>query len=99
MAERKYDLVLFGATGFTGGLTAEYLAANGPEGLSWALLGRNRGKHFLGWRRPRHEHRDPAQDGLFVGEPGTYRPLAYEKARVGEGDTGLMRQRAGPQAS
>ncbi len=43
-SERQYDLALFGATGFTGGLTARYLAANGPEGLSWALVGRNRGK-------------------------------------------------------
>jgi short subunit dehydrogenase-like uncharacterized protein len=43
-AERQYDLALFGATGFTGGLTAEYLADNAPEGLSWALVGRNRGK-------------------------------------------------------
>ena len=43
-AERKYDLALFGATGFTGGLTAEYLAANAPPGLRWALVGRNRGK-------------------------------------------------------
>jgi short subunit dehydrogenase-like uncharacterized protein len=42
--ERQYDLALFGATGFTGGLTAEYLAANAPEGLSWALVGRNRTK-------------------------------------------------------
>jgi short subunit dehydrogenase-like uncharacterized protein len=44
MAERKYDLALFGATGFTGGLTADYLAANAPAGLRWALVGRNRGK-------------------------------------------------------
>jgi short subunit dehydrogenase-like uncharacterized protein len=43
-AERKYDLVLFGATGFTGGLTAEYLAANAPASLRWALVGRNRAK-------------------------------------------------------
>jgi short subunit dehydrogenase-like uncharacterized protein len=43
-AERQYDLALFGATGFTGGLTAAYLAANAPEGLSWALVGRNRDK-------------------------------------------------------
>jgi short subunit dehydrogenase-like uncharacterized protein len=43
-AERQYDLALFGATGFTGGLTAEYLAANAPEGLRWTLVGRNRGK-------------------------------------------------------
>ena len=42
--ERRYDLALFGATGFTGGLTARYLAENGPEGLRWALVGRNRGK-------------------------------------------------------
>ncbi len=44
MAEPQYDLALFGATGFTGGLTARYLAANGPEGLRWALVGRSRGK-------------------------------------------------------
>jgi short subunit dehydrogenase-like uncharacterized protein len=43
-AERQYDVALFGATGFTGGLTAEYLAANGPADLRWALVGRNRGK-------------------------------------------------------
>jgi short subunit dehydrogenase-like uncharacterized protein len=42
--ERHYDLALFGATGFTGGLTARYLAEHGPEGLRWALVGRNRGK-------------------------------------------------------
>jgi short subunit dehydrogenase-like uncharacterized protein len=35
---------LFGATGFTGGLTAGYLAANAPTGLRWALAGRNRAK-------------------------------------------------------
>ena len=42
--ERPYDVVLFGATGFTGALTAEYLAANAPDGLRWALAGRNMGK-------------------------------------------------------
>ena len=44
MAERAHDVVLFGATGFTGGLTAEYLAEHaGPE-TRWALAGRNRQK-------------------------------------------------------
>ena len=42
--ERDRDLALFGATGFTGGLTADYLAANAPAGLRWALVGRNRTK-------------------------------------------------------
>ncbi|HYI36146.1 MAG TPA: saccharopine dehydrogenase NADP-binding domain-containing protein [Thermoleophilaceae bacterium] len=38
------DIVVFGATGFTGALTAEYLSAALPEGASWALAGRNRQK-------------------------------------------------------
>ncbi len=41
---RQYDLVLFGATGFTGGLTADYLAAHAPVEMCWALAGRNRAK-------------------------------------------------------
>ncbi|MFJ8863115.1 saccharopine dehydrogenase family protein [Streptomyces sp. NPDC102451] len=43
-AERPYDVVLFGATGFVGALTAEYLAAHAPDGCRWALAGRSRGK-------------------------------------------------------
>jgi short subunit dehydrogenase-like uncharacterized protein len=41
---REYDLALFGATGFTGGLTARYLARNAPKQTRWALVGRDRGK-------------------------------------------------------
>lgn len=41
---RPYDLVLFGATGFTGGLTADYLAAHAPATMRWAIAGRNRSK-------------------------------------------------------
>ncbi|MCW2948060.1 MAG: saccharopine dehydrogenase [Actinoallomurus sp.] len=37
--DRPYDVVLFGATGFTGALTAEYLAAHAPA--KWALAGRD----------------------------------------------------------
>jgi short subunit dehydrogenase-like uncharacterized protein len=43
-ASRRYDLALFGATGFTGGLTADYLAAHGPAAMRWALVGRSRTK-------------------------------------------------------
>lgn len=42
--DRPYDLVLFGATGFTGGLSAQYLAAHLPADARWALAGRNRAK-------------------------------------------------------
>jgi short subunit dehydrogenase-like uncharacterized protein len=44
MAERAHDIVLFGATGFTGALTAEYLAAHADAGTRWAMAGRNRQK-------------------------------------------------------
>ena len=44
MADRRFDVVLLGATGFTGALTAEYLAAHAPAELRWALAGRNRAK-------------------------------------------------------
>ncbi|MDQ6607217.1 MAG: saccharopine dehydrogenase NADP-binding domain-containing protein [Actinomycetota bacterium] len=38
---RDHEIVLFGATGFTGQLTAEYLARHAPPGTRWALAGRN----------------------------------------------------------
>jgi short subunit dehydrogenase-like uncharacterized protein len=41
MTTRTFDLVLFGATGFTGRLVADYLARAAPPGLRIALAGRN----------------------------------------------------------
>ena len=43
-SDRPFDIVLYGATGFTGGLVADYLLRNMPEGGSWAVAGRNRTK-------------------------------------------------------
>ena len=43
-SEREFDIVLLGATGFTGGLTADYLARTMPADGRWALAGRNQGK-------------------------------------------------------
>lgn len=43
MTARDLDLVLWGATGFTGQLTAEHLVERGA-GLRWALAGRSRAK-------------------------------------------------------
>ena len=39
---RDHDVVLFGATGFTGGLTAAELGARAPAGCRWAIAGRDR---------------------------------------------------------
>ena len=38
---RDLDIVLVGATGFTGTLAAEHLARTAPSGLRWALAGRS----------------------------------------------------------
>lgn len=42
---REFDLIVFGATGFTGRLVAEYLAARYPDGdVKWAMAGRDPAK-------------------------------------------------------
>ena len=44
MTERDFDVVLFGATGFTGQLVAERLVERAPEGTRIALAGRSLAK-------------------------------------------------------
>jgi short subunit dehydrogenase-like uncharacterized protein len=46
MADRPFDVVLWGASGFTGGLVAEYLARHHgvSAALRWAIAGRSREK-------------------------------------------------------
>ncbi|KAF2201784.1 hypothetical protein GQ43DRAFT_440262 [Delitschia confertaspora ATCC 74209] len=39
--DREYELVLLGASGYTGKLTAEYIAQHLPTDLKWAVAGRN----------------------------------------------------------
>ncbi|NEA52538.1 saccharopine dehydrogenase NADP-binding domain-containing protein, partial [Streptomyces sp. SID10815] len=74
-AERPYDIVLFGATGFVGRLTAEYLAAHAPDGLRWAVAGRS--------ERKLEELREALPGGASVGvvtadvaDPDSLRELA-----------------------
>jgi len=46
MSSSKFDIVVYGATGFTGQLVAEYLAAHykGDAALKWAMAGRSKDK-------------------------------------------------------
>jgi short subunit dehydrogenase-like uncharacterized protein len=46
MSSSKFDIVVYGATGFTGQLVAEYLAARykGDANLKWAMAGRSKDK-------------------------------------------------------
>ena len=43
-ATRDFDVVLYGATGFTGCQTVEYFARHAPPGLRWAIAARSRAK-------------------------------------------------------
>jgi short subunit dehydrogenase-like uncharacterized protein len=82
--ERTHDVVLFGATGFTGGLTAEYLARNAPASTRWALAGRSPDR--LAAVRERLAAIDPACAGIEllradVDDADSLRAVA-ESARV-----------------
>jgi short subunit dehydrogenase-like uncharacterized protein len=75
---RSYDVVLFGATGFTGALTARYLAKHAPSSLRLALAGRNLDK-LLAVRATLGVDVDLIE--ADVTAPGTLRRLA-EQTRI-----------------
>jgi short subunit dehydrogenase-like uncharacterized protein len=77
---RAYDIVLFGATGFTGALTAEYLAAH-AEGRAgsptkWALAGRNQSKLEAVRAGLGSEHADVPLLSADSGDPASLRAMA-----------------------
>ncbi|GAA1985181.1 saccharopine dehydrogenase family protein [Kitasatospora viridis] len=82
--ERPFDLVLFGATGFTGRLTAEYLAAAAPAGTRWALAGRNPQRLAAVRRELAAAHPDLADLPLLTADAGDRAALreVAESARV-----------------
>ena len=41
---REFDIIVYGATGFTGRLVAEYLSETYPSGVKWAMAGRSLSK-------------------------------------------------------
>src|ERR1700730_13920291 len=78
MADGPYDVALLGATGFTGALTADYLARHLQPEASWAIAGRSR------------QRLEAVRTGLDrgvgvleadVGDPASLRALA-EQTRV-----------------
>ncbi|GAA3388523.1 saccharopine dehydrogenase family protein [Streptomyces roseoviridis] len=81
---RPYDVVLFGATGFVGELTAEYLAEHAPAGCRWAIAGRSRDRLAALRDRLAGQWPDCAGIPLIVADstdPESLRALA-ESARV-----------------
>ena len=49
--DKKFDIIVYGATGFTGSLCAKYLKEN-YSGLRWAVAGRNEEKLSLLCKSP-----------------------------------------------
>ncbi len=86
--QRSFDLVLLGATGFTGGLTAEYLARRMPEGGRWALAGRNRDRLDAVRRRLGARWESLPLLEADVADPASLRELA--------GKTKVVATTAGP---
>ena len=63
---REFDIVIYGATGFTGRLVAEYMIAKGGHGLRWAMAGRSADK----LASVRDEIGAPADLPLVVADAG-----------------------------
>lgn len=83
--ERDHDLVLFGATGYTGALTAGYLAAHLPARTRWALAGRSRDRlAALRERLAAQAPGTPPPDLLVadVNDPGSVRAMAASARAV-----------------
>ncbi|MFE3447531.1 saccharopine dehydrogenase family protein [Nonomuraea sp. NPDC059194] len=82
-----YDIVLLGATGFTGALTAEYLAGAVPPGCRWALAGRDRAKlEALGLDVPllHADVTDPASLDALAGQARVVATTVGPYLRYGE---------------
>ncbi len=82
LADRKYDIVLYGASGFTGKQTAEYCRRFAPSGLRWAIAGRNRSKLDTvnsAARRSLRASRLASMPGLWI--PGSARVNPWHGGR------------------
>ena len=69
---KKFDIIVYGATGFTGSLCVKYLKEN-YSGLTWGIAGRNQEKLenlVARWIQ------DPSS---FIGPNGDFSTLYYQK--------------------
>ena len=83
MSSAKFDIVVYGATGFTGQLVAEYLAAHykGDDALKWAMAGRSLGKLEVGTRCDRRA-REYAADRRGCSDAASLKAMAEQTMSV-----------------
>lgn len=80
MSNREFDVVIYGATGFTGRLVAEYLSHEYGKTVAWAMAGRSEDK----LRAVRDEIGAPADTPLVVADasdPASLKAMA-ERTRA-----------------
>ena len=70
--DREFDVIVYGATGYTGRLVAEYLAQNYTGNLNWAMAGRSADK----LASVRDEIGAPSDTPLVVADAGDPQSLA-----------------------
>ena len=94
---RDFDIVIYGATGFTGRLVAEYLVQTYPTGLTWAMAGRSRAKleevrDLIGARADTPlitaDSDDPASLRAMVGRATVVIGVHYEFCSASQGFVG-----------
>lgn len=87
MAKQKFDVILYGATGFTGRQTVEYFQAHAPADIRFAIAGRNQAK----LKNLHQELGLPATVGVIAADSGD---LAAVRAMVEQ--TRVLLTTAGP---
>ena len=78
MTQRNFDVVIFGATGFTGRLVAEYLVSEYGSSIRWAMAGRSADK----LASVRDEIGAPADTPLIVADSSDPASLEAMAART-----------------
>ena len=66
---KQYELVLFGATGYTGRLCAEHITTHLPTDLKWAVAGRSASKLSALVQELKLLNPDRRQPGTSTNEP------------------------------
>ncbi|KAJ2324727.1 hypothetical protein IWW51_003136, partial [Coemansia sp. RSA 2702] len=97
MAPRKYDIVIWGASGFTGSHLVEYLALNAPAGTRIAIGGRCRDRITSVRDKLAAKHPDAAISlesmDILVGDS-----LSAEDMRAVAAQTRVVASTVGPYA-
>lgn len=87
---RQYELVLFGATGYTGNMCAEHITINLPTNLKWAVSGRSAAKLSAFVEELKSFNSDRLQPGTpflqLVYEPDLIRRTAIEVCALSSTD-------------